>query len=58
MKLDVVEQTDEMIKEIDILMKKPEGVGAVQKSILKAIESYDFLGNYNYAYLLNELNYS
>ena len=38
-------------------MKKPEGVIAVKKSILKAIENYDFLGNYNYAYLLSELNY-
>lgn len=29
---------------------------AIEKSIIRQISEYDFLGNYNYAYLLNELD--
>jgi hypothetical protein len=29
---------------------------AIQKSIIEQISQYDFLGNYNYSYLLNEID--
>lgn len=37
------------------LIKKSGGLEAVQKELLERIEQYDFLGNYHYAYLINEL---
>lgn len=35
------------------MIKTPEGLEAVKKKLIKQIEAYDFLGNYNYAYLVN-----
>ena len=37
------------------MVNTPEGLEAVKERLIKQIEVYDFLGNYNYAYLINEL---
>ena len=29
---------------------------AIQSCLIKQIEKYDFLGNYNYTYMISELN--
>lgn len=45
-----------MIREILKMIEKNGGMKAIQISFVKQIDSYDFLNNYNYAYMLNELN--
>ena len=57
MKLDINQDSDQIINRIDELIKNEDGLSAIQDALLKSIESYDFLGNYHYAYLLDELNY-
>ena len=53
---DVIEDLDTMLDEIEGLIKSDEGLKAVEEEIVKAIESYEFLGTYHYAYMLSELN--
>jgi hypothetical protein len=38
------------------VIDKEGGLLALQASLMKQIERYDFLRNYNYAYMLSELN--
>lgn len=38
------------------MMDKKGGVEALQVSLIKQIEKYEFLGNYNYTYMISELN--
>ena len=54
--MDVIDQLDDMIREIMKMMDKKGGVEALQVSLIKQIEKYEFLGNYNYTYMISELN--
>lgn len=56
MSMDVIDGLDDMIREILKIVEKKEGLEALQTSLVKQIERYDYLGNYNYAYMINELN--
>lgn len=38
------------------MMEKKGGVEALQLSLIRQIERYEFLGNYNYTYMISELN--
>ena len=55
--MDIADKTEAIMKEVDILMKEKGGPEALRKAFISAISKYDFLGNYNYAYLLEELQY-
>lgn len=56
MSMDVIDDLDDMIRETLKIMEKKGGLEALQMSLVKQIERYDYLGNYNYAYMLSELN--
>ena len=56
MQMDVIEDLDDMIREILKVVDKEGGLAAVQASLIKQIERYDFLRNYNYAFMIGELN--
>lgn len=56
MKKDVINEIDQIISGIKRIARTSEGMKAIQKCIIKQISQYDFLGNYNYAYLLNEID--
>ena len=52
MKKDIINEIDEIISGIKRIVRTSDGMKATQESIVKQISEYDFLGNYNYAYLL------
>ena len=52
----MISDLDDIIEGIDKLLKTDEGFEAVKEGLMTQIEKYDFLGNYNYAYLINELD--
>lgn len=54
--MDVIHELDEMIREMLKISEKREGMQALQASLIRQIEKYEFLGNYNYVYMINELN--
>lgn len=54
----IFEEIDEILEELQILMKRPEGMNAIRKMIMKKVEEFDFINNYNYAYLLQEMQNS
>jgi hypothetical protein len=56
MGMDVIADLDDMIREILKIVEKKDGTEALQASLVKQIEKYEFLGNYNYAYMVSELN--
>jgi hypothetical protein len=56
MQMDVIGDLDDMIREILKLIEKKDGMEALQVSLIKQIERYEFLGNYNYTYMISELN--
>lgn len=56
MSMDVIHELDEMIREMLKISEKREGMQALQASLIRQIEKYEFLGNYNYVYMINELN--
>lgn len=56
MQMDVIEDLDDMIREILKVNDKEGGLAAIQASLIRQIERYDFLRNYNYAYMISELN--
>jgi hypothetical protein len=56
LELDIIDDIDRIISGIEKLIKTEEGLEAVKEKMLIQIEKYDFLGNYHYAYLINELN--
>lgn len=45
-----------MIQGVFQVISKKEGLSAVKRSLLEQIEKYDYLGTYNYAYMLNKLD--
>ena len=53
----VIEELDDMMTDIDELMKTPQGFEALKVQFLKTIEKFDFLNSYNYAFLLEDLQY-
>lgn len=38
------------------MIDKEGGLSAIQTSLIKQIERFDFLRNYNYAFMISELN--
>lgn len=38
-------------------MKTKEGFEAIKVAFLQKIEKFDFINSYNYAYLLDDINY-
>lgn len=56
MAMDVIDELDDMIREILKISEKKDGMEALQASLVRQIEKYEFLGNYNYAYMVSELN--
>lgn len=52
MEMCVINNVDEIMNEIDDIIKTQPGFEAIKIAFLKKIESFDFMNSYNYAYLL------
>jgi hypothetical protein len=53
----VLDEINDIMGDIDDLMKTKEGYEALQVAFMKAIENFDFINSYNYAFLLDELRH-